>query len=59
MEQYIFDEGNGLWYERSGDYSLPVPAGAQARRYLGTAVPALPERASGGDLHRDASRRHP
>ena len=23
MDKYIFDEGNGLWYERSGDYYLP------------------------------------
>ena len=23
MEQYIYNEGNGLWYERCGDYYLP------------------------------------
>ena len=23
MEQYIYDESNGLWYERCGDYYLP------------------------------------
>ena len=23
MEQYIYDETNGLWYERNGDYYLP------------------------------------
>ena len=23
MDKYIFDESNGLWYERSGDYYLP------------------------------------
>ena len=23
MEKYIFDEKNGLWYERNGDYYLP------------------------------------
>ena len=23
MEQYIFDENNGLWYELHGDYYLP------------------------------------
>ena len=23
MDKYIFDEGNGLWYKRSGDYYLP------------------------------------
>ena len=29
MEKYIFDEGNGLWYELQGDYYVPcliVPA---------------------------------
>ena len=23
MEKYIYDESNGLWYERQGDYYLP------------------------------------
>ena len=23
MEQYIYDENNGLWYERDGDYYIP------------------------------------
>ena len=23
MEKYIFDESNGLWYERDGDYYIP------------------------------------
>lgn len=23
MEQYIYDESNGLWYERNGDYYIP------------------------------------
>ena len=23
MDKYIFDENNGLWYERCGDYYLP------------------------------------
>ena len=23
MEKYIFDEGNGLWYELRGDYYIP------------------------------------
>ena len=23
MDKYIFDEKNGLWYERQGDYYLP------------------------------------
>ena len=40
MDKYIFDESNGLWYERSGDYYLPClslperkPTGAWGRRY--------------------------
>ena len=23
MEQYIYDQANGLWYERDGDYYIP------------------------------------
>ena len=23
MDKYIFDEGNGLWYELQGDYYIP------------------------------------
>ena len=23
MEQFIYDESNGLWYERQGDYYIP------------------------------------
>ena len=23
MEQYIYDESNGLWYDRDGDYYIP------------------------------------
>ena len=23
MEQYVYDETNGLWYERDGDYYIP------------------------------------
>lgn len=29
MDKYIFDESNGLWYERQGDYYIPcltIPA---------------------------------
>lgn len=36
MEKYIFDEGNGLWYELRGDYYFPclvVPA--QEERHIG------------------------
>lgn len=24
MEKYKYDESNGLWYERQGDYYLPT-----------------------------------
>lgn len=44
MDKYIFDESNGLWYERCGDYYLPCLAldeekpvgvwGERYRRYL-------------------------
>ena len=40
MDKYIFDESNGLWYERSGDYYLPClslperkPVGVWGQRY--------------------------
>ncbi len=40
MDKYIFDESNGLWYERSGDYYLPClslperkPTGVWGQRY--------------------------
>ena len=32
MDKYIFDESNGLWYERQGDYYIPclaLPADAE------------------------------
>lgn len=43
MEQFIFDENNGLWYERQGDYYIPCltvqtdeekPIGLWGRRHL-------------------------
>lgn len=43
MEKYIYDESNGLWYERQGDYYLPClslpweeerPIGLWGQRYL-------------------------
>ena len=43
MEKYIFDEGNGLWYELRGDYYFPCltvpaqeerPIGIWGRRHL-------------------------
>ena len=40
MEQYIYNEDNGLWYERCGDYYLPCltlperkPVGIWGQRY--------------------------
>lgn len=53
MDKYIFDEGNGLWYELIGDYYFPcltVPAGEeqpvgvwgqQHKRYIKEYRPAL------------------
>ena len=40
MEQYIYDEDNGLWYERDGDYYIPclklpeINIGIWGERYL-------------------------
>ena len=43
MEKYIYDESNGLWYERQGDYYIPClslpeeeeqPIGLWAQRHL-------------------------
>ena len=43
MDKYIFDESNGLWYERQGDYYIPCltlpaederPAGLWGQRHL-------------------------
>ena len=40
MEQYIYDEENGLWYERDGDYYIPclklpeINIGIWGERYL-------------------------
>ena len=40
MDKYIFDESNGLWYVRSGDYYLPClslperkPVGVWGQQY--------------------------
>ena len=42
MEKYIFDQGNGLWYELQGNYYIPClvldetdtsPIGMQGRKY--------------------------
>ena len=43
MDKYIFDESNGLWYERQGDYYIPClilptadeqPIGPWGQRHL-------------------------
>ena len=40
MKQYIYDESNGLWYERDGDYYIPciklpeINIGIWGERYL-------------------------
>lgn len=42
MEKFIFDEGNGLWYELQGDYYIPCltdpeveqPVGLWGQRHL-------------------------
>ncbi len=42
MEQFIYDESNGLWYERQGDYYIPClslpednqPIGPWGQRHL-------------------------
>ena len=42
MEQFIYDESNGLWYERQGDYYIPClslpedhqPIGLWGQRHL-------------------------
>ena len=40
MEQYIYDESNGLWYDRGGDYNIPclrlpeINIGIWGERYL-------------------------
>ncbi len=40
MEQYIYDDSNGLWYERDGDYYIPclklpeINIGIWGERYL-------------------------
>ena len=43
MDEYIFDESNGLWYERQGDYYIPClilpveeerPIGLWGQRHL-------------------------
>ena len=50
MEKYIFDEGNGLWYELRGDYYFPClavpaqeerPIGIWGLRYIKTERKAL------------------
>ena len=42
MEQYIYDESNGLWYERNGDYYIPcLKLPRNKYRYLGRTLSHL------------------
>ena len=44
MKKHIYDENNGLWYERIGDYYIPVFAlSSEEQRSIG----------KWGRLHRD------
>ena len=49
MKKHIYDENNGLWYERIGDYYIPV-----------FALPSEEQRPIGkwGRLHRDYLEQH-
>ncbi len=36
MDKYIFDESNGLWYERQGDYYIPcLTLPAEEEQHIG------------------------
>ena len=50
MEQYIYNEGNGLWYERSGDYYLPYWKQLQYKSHQQKqqTIPSCRQRQSGG-----------
>ena len=49
MKKHIFDESNGLWYERIGDYYIPV-----------LTLPSEEQRPIGkwGRMHRDYLKEH-
>ena len=49
MKKHIFDESNGLWYERIGDYYIPV-----------LTLPSEEQRPIGkwGRMHRDYHKEH-
>lgn len=49
MKKHIYDENNGLWYERIGDYYIPVFAlSSEEQRPIG----------KWGRLHRDHIKKH-
>ena len=49
MKKHIYDENNGLWYERIGDYYIPVFAlSSEEQRPIG----------KWGRLHRDYIKKH-
>ena len=35
MEQFIYDENNGLWYEQHGNYYLPCLTTSEEEPYIG------------------------
>ena len=41
MEKFIYDEGNGLWYERQGDYYIPCLSLPEDDQPMGTAAPSV------------------
>ena len=47
MDKYIFDEGNGLWYELQGDYYIPCLILCRRRntayRFMGATPQAVSE----------------
>ena len=50
MKKHIYDESNGLWYERIGDYYIPaltLPSDEQRPiGKWGADAPGVPQRAS-------------
>ena len=61
MDQYIYDEKNGLWYELRGDYYLPclkLPEAVKVRiGAWGQYHPPVSERASQNCLYSSADQR--
>ena len=49
MKKHIYDESNGLWYERIGDYYIPVlTLSSEDQRPIG----------KGGRMHREYLKEH-